>query len=97
MAIKADWRCSECSTAYRNRHHHDCSQQTQVERIKRLRETLAMNVDARLHAEKQFKRWNEIAGFWHGKYAIVKNENNVLRRKVSKQRRRTEETNHDAG
>jgi hypothetical protein len=55
---------------------------TEATEIERLRQVLAYYRNSQKHLHRSLIRWRDIAERWHGKYAIVKAENNALRRKL---------------
>jgi hypothetical protein len=56
--------------------------------IERLRRELAYYKDKQKCLHRVLIRWRDIAERWHGKYAIVKTENNALRRKLYQKEKR---------
>lgn len=55
--------------------------QTELSEVKRQRDGLQNRVE---RLESALDRQRQLAVLWHGKYTIVKMENNKLRRKVKK-------------
>ncbi|MBK7362755.1 MAG: hypothetical protein IPJ01_10705 [Micavibrio sp.] len=83
-------KCPECG-AYK-RHAPECSLMDEAcakEMLKQYYRTwLEMETKHREYANRLYKRIEVVkkdAEFWKGKFTVVKNENNTLRKKVSKQ------------
>jgi hypothetical protein len=86
---KLDEKCKKCS-ALNNYHHPRCPNISH----KQAKEELIRYYDLWLKKEeikqedyeqrqKTYLRLRKEATFWQGKYSIVKNENNILRKKVN--------------
>lgn len=77
-------KCPECS-AYQGHHHPKCSL-IDGEHAKTLLHQYYDNwLEARNKRDGALKHWRDLVTFWQGKCAILRQENNALRRKVSRQ------------
>lgn len=90
METKAD-KCVECG-AY-HRHSPKCSLMDEKCAKEMLAEYydvwLEMETKHRKYADELYERIKKAkkeAEFWKGKFVVVKNENNVLRRKIAKKK-----------
>ena len=87
MTIKKVDPCSECGSRSKDIHHWTCGMQTVEQAILnhkiyrvRMQEEVLRNI-------KAYQRRGKQITFWQGKFAMVKHENNVLRKKVEKLQR----------
>jgi hypothetical protein len=75
--------CSGCGAL--EGHGYWCEVPTPEERVEILERALKHWLAAQGRTEKALRRQVDLVEMWHGKYAIVKHENNVLRRKLKRQ------------
>lgn len=80
-------QCDECN--FFNGHSERCSHST-IDSLRERVEFYKMKYEREVVWRREALGWREM---WHGKWAIVKAENNALRRRVSKQFRKDKENN----
>lgn len=76
-------RCPEC-TAYHGYHVLDCSQQTYDEMRAQVREYHAAWLREHQSRNVERNRLKEQVTLWQGKHALLRHENNKLRKKIEK-------------
>lgn len=80
-------RCKECSVTDVQKFDHSwfCSQQNDPERLKATIRAAQEQAERQKRSDSIVKRrLKEDIARWHGKFLIVKEENNALRRKVAR-------------
>lgn len=78
-------KCPECGTWKATHHRIDCQLQTVEEKAASAAWYSCAWMDAMKEVRELRQRIYPQITFWQGKYAIVKQENNVLRRRLYRQ------------
>jgi hypothetical protein len=73
--------CQECQCRIDYGHNHLCSQATKFDLLDYI-ETLEQCIDRK---NKSLKRFPKQVTLWQGKFMMVKNENNKMRRNIKKE------------
>jgi len=84
----SDKRCASCRLI--EGHHYKCPNATVQEAFQWLEARIVYLAKDAAEQRRLWTKWFRLSNMWHGKYAIVKHENNMLRRKLSRQGRREE-------
>ena len=74
--------CEECGSFDHDNHHPRCSKKSDKEKIRGFIEYYEAWLKIREETDRIIERFRKKITFWEGKYKIVKQENNALRKKL---------------